>query len=74
LIAQNPAETACSQRKDHARSNAPFAPHAVAELTLPGLAELSFGHLLFAPLANYPTPLLKIPAMDSIQNRPPPVA
>jgi hypothetical protein len=74
VAAQNPAETDCCQRKDQARPNAHFTPHAVAGFAPPIPAEISFAHLRFAPLANFSTPLVTIPAMDSIQNRPPPVA
>jgi hypothetical protein len=73
LTAQSPAETDCCQRKAHACSNAlSSTPHMVADLALPVFAEFSFGHQRIAPLGNLPAPLVKIPAMGSIQNRPPP--
>jgi hypothetical protein len=74
LAVQNPAETDCCQRKDHAGPNAHFMPHAVADLTLSAPAELPFGHVRHVPLGNFSAPHVAVPAMDSIQNRPPPAA
>jgi hypothetical protein len=55
-----------------------LCPHsifpAVATLPPPVFAELSFGFLRFTAPSHLPVPLVKIPAMASIQNRPPPAA
>jgi hypothetical protein len=74
LKAQNVAETDCCQRKDHASSSTPSMPHPIADVALPVFAELSLGLWHFSTRRNFPVPLVKIPAMDSIQNRPPPAA
>ncbi len=74
-MAQNPAEaTDCCARRNHAA----LCPHsifpAVATLPSPVFAELSFGFLRFATPSYLPAPTVKISAMASIQNRPPPAA
>jgi hypothetical protein len=74
LTAQNVAETDCCQRKDHASLSAPSMPNPIAHLSLAIFAELSIDYWRFSPTGNLPAPLVKIPAMDSIQNRPPPAA
>jgi hypothetical protein len=74
MAAQNPAETDCCQRKDHVCSNAHSLPHAVAALALPVFTELSSDSLRLAAPRNLPAPLVEIPALTSIQNRPPPAA
>jgi hypothetical protein len=74
-MAQNPAEAdtyyLCT-RRDHAA----VSPHSIfptaVMLPPPVFAELSFGFLRFAAPGNSPAPLVKIPALASIQNRPPP--
>jgi len=76
-MAQNPAEAdayyLCT-RRDHVA----VCPHSIfppaATLPPPVFAERSFGFLRFAALGNRPAPLVKIPALASIQNRPPPAA
>lgn len=74
LAIQNSAETDCCQRKDQAHPNAHFTPHPVAGLTHQASAGLSFSHVRFVPLGSFSAPLVRMPATDSIQNRPPPVA
>jgi hypothetical protein len=74
-MAQNPAETTdCCARRNHAA----LCPHsifpAVATLPPPVFAELSFGYLRFSAPSHIHIPPVKIPAMASIQNRPPPAA
>ena len=72
--AQNPAELDCCARRHHAVS----CPHSIfpaaATLPPPVFAELSFGFLRFAAPGNRPAPLVELPALASIQNRPPPAA
>ncbi len=71
---QNPAELDCCARRHQAVS----CPHsifpAVAILLPPVLAELSFSFQRMAEPGNLPAPMVKIPALASIQNRPPPAA
>jgi hypothetical protein len=74
IAAQNPAETDCCQRKDHAASSHHSIFPAVATLPPPVLAKLSFGLLRFAAPSRVSVPRVKIPALASIQNRPPPAA
>ena len=76
-MAQNPAEAdayyLCTRRDHVAVSQHSIFP-AVATLPPPVFAELSFGFLRFAAPSHLADPLVKIPAMASIQNRPPPAA
>ena len=71
---QNPAELDCCARRHHAA----FCPHsvspAVATLPLPVMAELFFGFARAAAPDRTSVPLVRIPALASIQNRPPPTA
>jgi len=74
LSLQNPAETDTCQRRDHLASSPHFLFPVVAALPEPLFAELSFGfqHVI-APL-NLPVIAIDNPALDAIQNRPPPTA
>ncbi|MGO9319070.1 MAG: hypothetical protein ACLPXT_10725 [Terracidiphilus sp.] len=76
-MAQNPAEAdayyLCTRRDHVAISSHSIFP-AVVMLPPPVIAKLSFGFLRFAVLGNRPAPLVEIPALASIQNRPPPAA
>jgi hypothetical protein len=71
---QNPAETDCCQRRDHA-SSAPHSvlPHGPAHI-VPALAELPFGFLPIAAPGGIQAPIFDHPALAPIQNRPPPAA
>jgi len=73
-MAQNPAETRCFQREDDlgAHEHAPLHPAAASIPTL--AAELPFKTFRFAVLDSLLVPTVKVPALSSIQNRPPPVA
>ncbi|MGD0682309.1 MAG: hypothetical protein ABR990_09680 [Terracidiphilus sp.] len=71
---QNPAELDCCARRHHVASCSHSMFPAAATLPLPVFAELTFGFLRFAAPNYRPTPLVEIPALASIQNRPPPVA
>jgi hypothetical protein len=71
---QNPAETDSCQRRDHVVSSAHSIFPAVAALPVPAFAELSFGILRFVAPGRLPAPLIDLPALASIQNRPPPAA
>jgi hypothetical protein len=74
-MAQNPAEAdayyLCSRRDHVAVSYHSIFP-AAATIPPPVFAELSFGFLHFAAPGNRPAPQVEIPALASIQTRPPP--
>ena len=74
LEAQNFAETASCQRKDHVCSNAHLMPHSGAEFTLPVFADPGTGLVRPALPGHFFAQRVNIPAMESIQNRPPPAA
>jgi hypothetical protein len=74
IAAQNPAEVDCCARRHHAAC----CPHAIfpaaAALPPPAFAGLSFGCMHFIVPSRMDAPLVEIPALASIQNRPPPAA
>jgi hypothetical protein len=74
IAAQNPAEPDCCMRRDH--SDCPHHPitPATAAIPLPGFSGLSFGFVQFGASSRQPEPHPEIPALTSIQNRPPPTA
>ena len=69
---QNPAELDCCARRHHATSYFHSIFFAVATLPPPEMAELFFGFLRVAAPDHIPAPTIRIPALESIQNRPPP--
>jgi hypothetical protein len=71
-MAQNPAETDCCQRKDHVHVNHHPMLHPVPEFALPSIAAIPSGSTDFALPDNLTAPQAKVPALGSIQNRPPP--
>jgi hypothetical protein len=73
-MAQNPAETRCIQREDDlgAHAHAPLHPVVASTPTL--AAEFPFNTFHFAVLGSLLLPSVKVPALSSIQNRPPPAA
>ena len=76
-MAQNPAEAdayyLCTRRDHVAASPHSIFPVAVI-LPPPVFTVLSFSFLRFAAPGNRPAPLVEIPVLASIQNRPPPAA
>jgi hypothetical protein len=70
---QNPAEVDCARRNHAATSPHSIFP-AVATIPPTVLAELSFGFSGFAAPGQPHVPLVAVPALSSIQNRPPPAA
>lgn len=72
--AQNPAETDTSQRRDYRGccSHSPFT--AIAELPELVTAELSFDIESFDVPRRTQLPAIENPALDPIENRPPPAA
>jgi len=74
MAAQNPAETERCQRKDHVCADMHNTLHPVADLFPPFSTHLRFDSSYFAVLGNLLAPTAKVPAMESIQNRPPPAA
>jgi hypothetical protein len=71
---QNPAELDCCARRHHAASCAHSVFPAVATFPPPPWAGLSFGFLRFSAPSPVPAPQVEVPALASIQNRPPPAA
>ena len=71
-MAQNPAETRCIQREDDlgAHAHAPLHPVMASTPTL--AAGTPFNTVRFAVLGSLLVPSVKVPALLSIQNRPPP--
>jgi hypothetical protein len=71
-MAQNPAETRCFQREDDlgAHAHAPLHPFVASTPTL--AAELPFNAIHIAVPGSLLVPTVKVPALSSIQNRPPP--
>ncbi len=73
-MAQNPTETRCFLREDDlgAHAHAPLHPAMASIPTF--AAELIFTLFCFAVLGSPIVPALKVPALFSIQSRPPPAA
>jgi len=74
MTAQNPAETESCQRKGHVLANLHPTLHPLAGLILLSLADLSTDSFHIAVADDSRNPIVDIPALDSIQNRPPPAA
>jgi hypothetical protein len=73
-MAQNPAETRCFQREDDLGGHALAPLHPVVASTPALAAELPFSTIRFAVPGSVLVPTVKVPALSSIQNRPPPTA
>jgi hypothetical protein len=73
-MAQNPAETSSFQREDDFGAHAHAVFHPVVASTPPLALELSFSTFRFAVLDSLLVPTVKVHALSSIQNRPPPAA
>ena len=73
-MAQNPAEIRCFQREDDlgAHAHAQFHPVVASIPTL--VAEIPFNMISFFVPGSLLVPNVKVPALSSIQNRPPPAA
>jgi hypothetical protein len=73
-MARNPAETSCFQREDDlgAHAHVPFHPVMASIPTL--AAELPFNTFCVAVPDSLAVPAVTVPALTSIQNRPPPTA
>ena len=74
IFAQNPAETDSLQRKGQAVENANGAPHPVLSFILSTIAEPVSESAKFMQQGQLPVLKAMVPAMGSIQNRPPPAA
>ena len=73
-MAQNPAETRCFQREDDLGAHEHAQLHPVVA-SIPTLAaELPFNTFRVAVPGSLLVPTVKVPALFSIQNRPPPAA
>jgi hypothetical protein len=73
-MAQNPAETRCFQREDDLGAYAHASVHLTVALTPTLAAEPNFNTFRFAVPGGLLVPTVEVPALSSIQNRPPPVA
>lgn len=71
---QNPAETDTYQRRDHLVSSAHSQFPAVAVLPEPPFAGLTFDWRPLDTPLQLLSPVVENPALDPIQNRPPPAA
>ena len=74
MAVQNPAETESCQRRSQMCSDGCSTHSAVAVLALPAFVEPPPGSICIAMLSDLPVPLVAVPAVVSIQNRPPPAA
>ncbi len=72
--AQNPAETDSCQRRQHLVARAHSTLHPVVPTFPPSLAEPCSDLSAIALLGNLLAPAVNVPALESIQNRPPPAA
>ncbi|MGD0830601.1 MAG: hypothetical protein ABR907_06645 [Terracidiphilus sp.] len=73
-MAQNPAETRCFQREDDLGAHANAQDHPVVA-SIPTLAaEIPFNTSRFALPGSLPVSTVKVLALSSIRNRPPPAA
>jgi hypothetical protein len=71
-MAKNPAETRCFQREDDLGALAHAPLHPVVASIPTHAAELPFNTFRFAVPGSLLVPTVKVPALSSIQNRPPP--
>jgi hypothetical protein len=74
MTAPNFAETDCCQRKGHVHLSPGATLHLVAELILPARAENSSRSIHSGVPGDPFVPSKMVPALDSVQNRPPPAA
>ena len=73
-MARNPAETRCFQREDDSGAHAQATFHPVVASAPALAAQLSFNAFRFAVPGSLLVPTVEVPALSSIQNRPPPAA
>ncbi len=73
-MAQNPAETRRFQREDDLGVHAHAPLHPVVASILVSAVELRFNASRFAAPDSLLLPTVKVPALSSIRNRPPPTA
>ena len=71
---QNPAETDSCQRRDHGYAAPNSVSSPISALPLPVFAELSFGVLRVAAPRSFAAPVIDLPGLHPIENRPPPAA
>jgi hypothetical protein len=72
VMAQNPVETRCFQREDDLGGHAHASLHPVVASIPAPAAELLFYMSRFAVPGSLLVPAVKVTALSSIQNRPPP--
>ena len=73
-MAQNPAETRSFQREDNLGAHEHAQLHPVVASTPTLAAELPYNTFRFTVPGSLLLPAVRIPALSSIQNRPPPAA
>jgi len=73
-MAQSPAETRCFQREDDLGAHAHAPLHPVVPSTPTVAAVPPFNTFRFAVTGSLHVATVKVPALSSIQNRPPPAA
>lgn len=73
-MAQNPAETRCFQREDDSGMHAHIPFYPVVASTPALAAELRVNTFRFVVRGSLIVPTVTVPALSSIQNRPPPAA
>jgi hypothetical protein len=73
-MAQNPAESRCFQREDDLSAHEHAQLHPVEASIPPPVRELSFNTTHFAMPGSFFVSTVKVPALSTIQNRPPPTA
>jgi len=73
-MAQNPAETRCFQREDDLGTHAHVPLHPDSASTPTPAAQFPFNAFRFTVPGSLLLPAVKIHALSSIQNRPPPAA
>lgn len=74
VAAQNPAEVDCCARRDHDSAGSHSIVPAIAALPAPTFDGLPIGFVRIAAPSHLSAPFVEVPALASIQNRPPPAA
>jgi len=73
-MAQNPAETRCFQNDDKLGAHVHATLHPAVALAPAFAVEIPLNTSRFAETGSLPVSTIRVPALTSIQNRPPPAA
>ena len=73
-MAQNPAETRCFQNDDKLGAHVHATLHPAVALAPTFAVEIPLNTSRFAETGSLPVSTIRVPALSSIQNRPPPAA